>query len=97
MTGVEGGTIMADGQSLSSVPAAQIAHTFTVPALGINIPVPATPTKGKPEIVKATFVAKKAGSFPWFCEAPCGTGPTGFGGPMATPGWMQGTLTVSGS
>jgi plastocyanin len=91
--GTVGGTELVDGQAVSSVANQNIAHTFTVPGLGLNLPIPAAP-KGGTVTVQATFKVDKAGTFNWQCEAPCGTGSTGWGGPMATPGYMQGTVTV---
>jgi hypothetical protein len=43
------------------------------------------------------------GNYVWHCYVPCGTGlagdglggQDGFGGPMATTGYMSGTLTVT--
>jgi hypothetical protein len=32
----------------------------------------------------------------WQCEYPCGTSYNGFGGPMSTNGYMNGTFTVAG-
>jgi hypothetical protein len=91
--GTVGGTELVNGSPVSSVANQDVAHTFTVPGLGLNVVVPVAP-KGGTVTVQATFKADKAGTFNWQCEAPCGTGSTGWGGPMATPGYMQGTITV---
>jgi plastocyanin len=91
--GTVGGTELVNGSPVSSVANQDVAHTFTVPGLGLNVVIPAAP-KGGTVTVQATFKADKAGTFNWQCEAPCGTGSTGWGGPMATPGYMQGTVTV---
>lgn len=93
VSGTVGGSELIDGKAATSVPNTQIAHTFTIPALGLNVVIPAAP-KGGSVTVTATFKTPKAGSFVWQCEAPCGTGPTGWGGAMITPGWMVGTITV---
>lgn len=86
-------TVTIDGRAVSHVPNAQISHTFTVPALGLNIPIPlASPGKGL--TVVARFVATKTGTFTWQCYAPCGSGETGMGGPMSVTGWMEGKVTV---
>jgi hypothetical protein len=77
------------GQVLSTVPADDIAHTFTVPSLNLNIPVPVSST------VVAYFTITKAGTFVWFCETTCGFGPSGTEGAMSTPGWMTGSLVAS--
>jgi hypothetical protein len=72
-----------------------VAHTFTVPALGVNIVVPTAPNNGT-VTVEATFRVTRTGSFRWQCMAPCGTGATGWSGPMATVGYMTGNLEVQG-
>jgi heme/copper-type cytochrome/quinol oxidase subunit 2 len=77
------------GENVTSVPAASLAHTFTIPQLGINIPV----VGGDTEIAYLYF--NKAGTYQWFCLTPCGLGPDGMEGAMATPGWMTGTVIVS--
>lgn len=92
---VQGGTETVDGQPVTSIPNADISHTFTVPALGVNVPIPAVPSGQKTVTVVFTFTPAKSGTFTWECMAPCGTGADGMGGPMATPGWMRGTLTVA--
>ena len=65
-----------------------LAHTFTVTDLQLNVPVPATAT------VTFTFNSGKPGNHQWQCHAPCGTDPSGVGGPMIRPGYMVGTLHV---
>lgn len=97
---VTGGSETANGVSISAVPNTQIAHTFTVPGLGLNAPIPAATTAPKgqpltPEIVVFTFKTGAAGSYTWRCETPCGSGPKGMGGPMDTKGYMMGTVTVN--
>lgn len=59
-------------------------------ALGINGPIAAN--------ARTTFVLHTGapGTYTWRCLDPCGTGPSGWGGPMSTPGYMEGTLTVVG-
>lgn len=83
------GIVVRGGETVSSVPAAKIAHTFTIPGLGINIPIPLSST------VTASFKIDKSGSYTWFCETACGSGTTGLGGAMATPGWMTGKVSAS--
>ncbi len=91
---VTGGTETIDGKPVTSVPNADVAHTWTVPQLGLNVVIPAAPTGGT-NTVTFTFTPTKSGSFTWKCFAPCGTGSDGMAGPMTTAGWMTGTLTVS--
>jgi heme/copper-type cytochrome/quinol oxidase subunit 2 len=88
-TASSGMTPMPWGQNVTSVPASLLAHTFTIPQLGINIPV----VGGDTEIAYVEFT--KAGTYQWFCMTPCGFGANGAEGAMSTPGWMTGTVTVS--
>jgi len=78
------------GSKVSSVPTAQIAHTFTVESLGINIPI----VGGDTEI--AFLYLKQTGTFTWQCYTPCGFPNVngGWSGAMVTPGWMTGEVTV---
>jgi heme/copper-type cytochrome/quinol oxidase subunit 2 len=91
--GVAGGAILLNGKPVKSVPANQIAHTFTVPAIGLNVPIPAAPT-GRSITVAFTFKTPKAGSYTWQCYALCGNGDNGWGYPMTTPDMMRGTVVV---
>ena len=94
VSGTVGGTILLAGKAVRAVPLKTIAHTFTIPALGLNVPVPAV--KGSAKYVQETFEFKtaKAGTYAWQFYAPCGTGASGWGGPMVTPGQMMGQVTV---
>ena len=77
--------------SVSALDPTQVSHTFTISALGINVPL----APG----ARTTFTLHTGapGTYAWRCLDPCGTGPSGWGGPMAaTSGYMQGTLTVVG-
>ena len=76
-------------ETVSSVATDNIAHTFTIPQLGLNIPVEPSST------AVAYFTLNQTGTFYWFCETQCGYGPTGILGAMATAGWMTGSVTVS--
>jgi heme/copper-type cytochrome/quinol oxidase subunit 2 len=91
--GTLGGTEAVDGQPVSTVPNADIAHTFTVVGLGLNVPIPAAPTGGSITVV-ARFVATRSGRFLWQCYAPCGSGSNSMGGAMSTMGWMEGAVEV---
>ncbi len=83
------GIVVKGGENLTSVPLADIAHTFTVPSLNLNIPVPLSST------VVAYFTVSHPGTFFWFCETRCGFGVDGTLGAMSTPGWMTGSLVAS--
>ena len=83
------GIVLNGGQTVSSVPPDLIAHTFTIPSLNINIPVPVNST------VTAYLKITTAGTFQWMCETACGAGPSGTLAAMDTPGWMTGDVEVS--
>lgn len=99
---VMGGTETVNGKRVTSIGNGQIAHTFTIPSLGINVPLPIAAMDGSmgsmsgPTIVRFTFRAPSAaGSYRWLCVTPCGGDPDGIGGAMHTDGWMRGHLIVS--
>lgn len=97
VTGVLGGQATVDGVAYSKLAPDKVAHTFTVPSLGVNVPIPGDIPAGKSGItVTFSFVTGSAGTFMWQCMDPCGADPNGWGGPMAMPGYMMGTLTVVG-
>ncbi len=96
--GTTNGAATMDGKSYTSLDAKHIAHTFTIPQLKLNIPISGDPV-GDANNVTVTFsfrTPQKAGTYTFQCFVPCGTGSNGFGGPMATPGYMHGTITVVG-
>jgi hypothetical protein len=68
--------------------AGDVAHTFTLGALGVNVPLPAS------SVVTFSFQTGEAGDHAFQCMVPCGVTPQGFGGPMAESGYMVGTLHV---
>ncbi len=92
---VQGGTETVDGTSVTNVPNDNVAHTFSVPALGLNAVIPVVPSGKTSTTVVFTFTANKAGTYTWKCLAPCGSGSDGMSGPMATMGWMEGNFVVS--
>jgi hypothetical protein len=85
-----------------------VAHTFSIPTLGINVPLygnngnanlcgaaPCT-TSSPHQIIKFSFMSPGPGQYPWQCFVPCGLGYLfGNGGPMQTIGYMDGFLKVS--
>lgn len=72
-------------------PAAGVSHTFTIPSLGLNVPIA---PKAKTTF---TFHTTHGGTYAWQCFDPCGGDPNGWGGPMATAGQMKGSVTVCAS
>ena len=84
-----------------------VAHTFSIPTLGINIPLYGNPTtsalcgsapctmKSPHNVIKFSFMSPGPGNYPWQCFIPCGLGFLyGNGGPMSTTGFMAGFLEV---
>lgn len=71
-----------------TVDPAKVAHTFSVTALGISVPI-------EPKSL-TTFDIRTghAGAYAFRCFDPCGYGSTGWNGAMATPGYMEGTFVV---
>lgn len=75
-----------------------------VPLLGVSASAPNRVTIAgepypKPNVIVFKFKTGTPGQYVWHCYVPCGTGlageQEGFGGPMATTGYMAGTLTVT--
>jgi hypothetical protein len=113
VTGTIGGVEYVNGtpvSALNSWSGCNVQHTFTMPALGINVPI-ASPTtlkennnlcgtspctSGPHQVVTFSFMTPKvAGTFRWQCIIPCGLGYLdGNGGPMGTPGYMSGQMEV---
>ena len=93
--GTVGTTATVDGQNFSSLAPDKIAHTFTIPQLNVNVPLPGDGAQGKDyNTVTFSFRTGAAGTYTFRCYDPCGTGPMGMMGPMMTQGYMIGTLTV---
>lgn len=95
VAGTAGGLAYLDGQPYSALDVTKVAHTFTISKLGVNVPIPGDAPKGHSDItVTFSFMTGNAGTYTWQCMDPCGADPNGWGGPMATRGFMMGTLTV---
>ena len=93
--GTLGGVASVNGHAYTTLAAEKVAHTFTLPQLNINVPVPGDATTGKPYVeVSFTIRTGAAGSYYFRCMDPCGIGSIGWEGPMLTRGYMLGTLTV---
>ncbi|MGH9065687.1 MAG: hypothetical protein ACRD0L_17295 [Acidimicrobiales bacterium] len=85
------------------------AHTFSIPALGVNVPLAAVPAsvttlcsvapctlKSPHDIVKFAFKTVAAGVYRWQCFIPCGLNfLDGNSGPMQTLGYMMGFVDVA--
>ncbi|MDA8300414.1 MAG: hypothetical protein M0005_02445 [Actinomycetota bacterium] len=85
-----------------------VAHTFSVPALGVSVPLwgiagnaphqcAAAPCSLRftHNVIKFSFYTTHPGQFRWQCFVPCAAGYlNGNGGPMDTLGYMAGFLKV---
>ena len=76
-------------KTISRLNPALVAHTLTIPRLGINVPMAGQ--------ARTTFTIKtgKPGKYLWQCMDPCGSGSNGFGAPMGENGFMAGFMTVA--
>lgn len=111
--GVEGGTLTIDdgtgADTVSSVDPSQVAHTWTIPGMGISVPLVGVANDAPNQCTTAPcdestthrtieFVIRtgRKGHFRWQCIVPCA--PPGFlygnGGPMQTVGYMGGFVDV---
>jgi hypothetical protein len=113
VTGTIGGVEDVNGSPVSvlnSWASCSVGHTFSIPGIGLNVPV-ASPTtlsannnlcgtspcvSGPHTTVTFSFNAPKSdGDYFWQCRVPCGLGYLdGFGGPMQTIGFMTGQMEV---
>lgn len=113
ITGTIGNVEYINGQAtpvLDSWSSCSVAHTFSIPGIGLNVPV-ASPTtftansnlcttspctSGPHTTVTFSFnTPKTPGDYFWQCRVPCGLGYLdGFGGPMQTVGFMTGQMEV---
>jgi hypothetical protein len=106
--GIVGGTMTVNGKTLDVLNPNDASHTFTIPDLGVSVPLmgvadnapnqcgvaPCTLKEAHNTIV-FEFHTGKPGLHRWQCFVPCAAGwMFGFGGPMQTIGWMDGFLKV---
>jgi hypothetical protein len=93
--GTVGGSMTLDGKSLTSIPVKDVAHTMTIPSIGLNIPIAVKTSTEKFSSTTFTFHTPSSPTkLDWQCMTACGTGNDGMGGPMVTDGWMKGVFTV---
>lgn len=89
--------------TIQSTPNSANPLYVSVPVVGVaadapdNVNIEGNPYP-TPNIIEFQFRTGPAGTYIWHCYDPCGSGlegsNAGFGGPMATTGYMAGTLTV---
>jgi hypothetical protein len=78
-----------NGTPYAILPFSNVAHTFSIPALGLNVLSPGQ------SVVTFSMDLVNPGNFTWFCMAPCGAGQNPYTtAPMGVPGYMSGTMTV---
>jgi hypothetical protein len=106
--GTQGTTATFNGKPFTTLNPDLASHTFTVPDLGISVPLPGVGTNAKNQCSVApcplsqahntitfSFMSPGKGIYRWQCFVPCAAGfYFGFGGPMQTIGWMSGELKV---
>jgi hypothetical protein len=89
--GVSGKTVQAIDPTLA-------AHTFSVPDLGVSVPllgIDSNDPKNTDNFVVFSFKVPASGIFHWQCFVPCAAGTLyGNGGPMQTLGYMDGQIEV---
>lgn len=75
----------------------EVTHTFTILSNGqivVNIPTFAGTNPSGGAITFADFYLNNTGNYVWQCYVPCGNELNGWGGAMATAGWMTGVVVV---
>lgn len=87
---VSGGVPGAPTGALSSLPAGDISHTFSIlKGQVLNVVMPPALGPNQPTVITFSVVFTTPGSYTWLCQAPCDINS------MAAPGFMSGTITVS--
>jgi hypothetical protein len=106
--GTQGGTATLNGKPFSVLSSDDASHTFTVPDLGVSVPLSGVASDAKNQCSAApctldeahntitfSFVTPGRGTYRWQCFVPCALKSYfGNGGPMQTIGWMSGELEV---
>jgi hypothetical protein len=88
-----------NGKTMSALDPTLAAHTFTIPDLGVSVPLEGVadnaPANAQVVIQFDFVVPSTPGLFRWQCFVPCAAGTLyGNGGPMQTLGYMAGELQV---
>jgi hypothetical protein len=106
--GTDGGIATINGKAMSVVNADDASHTFTVPDLGVSVPLPGVADDAKNQCSAApctldeahttttfSFTTPGPGTYRWQCFVPCAFKTIfGNGAAMQTIGWMSGELEV---
>jgi hypothetical protein len=107
--GTQGDTARLNGKTFATLNPDLASHTFTVPDLGISVPLAGVADDAKNQCTAApcqlsqahmtitfSFMSPGKGTYRWQCFVPCALATYfGFGGPMQTIGWMSGYFTVT--
>jgi len=94
--GTIGDQMTVNGKVVQAIDPSLPAHTFTIPDLGVSVPLEGVSGNVTTNVVQFNFVVPdQKGLFRWQCFVPCGAGTLyGNGGPMQTLGYMAGELQV---
>ncbi len=106
--GTVGDKMRLNGKPTDVIPPDTASHTFTVPQLGLSVPIKGVPDDAPHQCaempcslskahqtVTFTFRTGKPGRYRWQCFVPCAAGfIDGFAGPMQTIGYMDGFIHV---
>lgn len=106
--GTVGGSITLDGKQTSGIDPDDASHVFSIPAIGLAVPLEGISDNAKNPCGNApcslsfdhtttsfTFHTPGKGLYRWQCFVPCAAGYiAGFGGPMQTEGYMDGYIKV---
>jgi len=107
--GTIGDVARINGRAVGVVNPDEAAHTFTVPDLGLSVPLPGINSSAKNpcsvapctlaeahNTITFSFRSPGPGTYRWQCFVPCGAGTLfGNGGPMQTIGYMDGLIEVT--
>jgi hypothetical protein len=96
--GTIGNSMTVNGKTTQAIDPTKAAHTFSVPDLGVSVPllgIDSSNPKNTDNFVVFSFKVPSSGIFHWQCFVPCGAGTLyGNGGPMQTLGYMDGQIEV---
>jgi hypothetical protein len=96
--GTTGDSMTVNGKTMQAIDPTLAAHTFSVPDLGVSVPLlglDANDPKNTDNFVVFSFKVPSSGIFHWQCFVPCAAGTLyGNGGPMQTLGYMDGQIEV---
>jgi hypothetical protein len=109
VSGTTGDVEVINGTPEHGINPDNAAHTFTIPDLDVNVPLPGISSNAKNtcsvtpctlaeahNTISFSFRSPGHGTYRWQCFVPCGAGSLfGNGGPMQTIGYMSGLVEVS--